>query len=107
VCGQRKNKATHTPARLPRFETADNNSKANPMEGENLRRLWGPKELAHYLGVSERTAIKRMAHGDLPGFRIGKLWRIRPGDVLGTLRPQVIDETVAHEHRADVRSKSP
>jgi len=40
--------------------------------------LWGPKELAHYLGVCERTAIRLMARGELPGFRIGKLWRIRP-----------------------------
>jgi excisionase family DNA binding protein len=42
--------------------------------------LWGPKELAHHLGVCRRTAVKRMADGTLPGFRIGKLWRIRPQD---------------------------
>jgi len=41
--------------------------------------LWGPKDLAHYLGVSERTAIRRMKR-DFAGFRVGKLWRIRPED---------------------------
>jgi len=44
--------------------------------------LWGPKELAHHLGVSEKTARKRMSDGTFPGFRVGKLWRIRPEDAL-------------------------
>jgi excisionase family DNA binding protein len=47
---------------------------------ENTRQIWGPKELAHYLGVSYATVLKRLRSGELPGFRIGKLYRIRPED---------------------------
>ena len=48
--------------------------------------LWGPKELAHYLGVCERTAVKLMKQPDFPGFRIGKLWRIHPDDARSAYR---------------------
>jgi len=51
------------------------------------QQLWGPGELSHYLGCCERTAIKLMRSGELPGFRVGKLWRIRPEDAREFGRP--------------------
>ncbi len=43
-------------------------------------RLWSAKELAQYLGVSEKTARKKMADPYSPGFQVGKLWRILSDD---------------------------
>lgn len=41
--------------------------------------LWGVKEAAVYLGVNERTVLRLMQQGSLPGFRLGsKLWRVSP-----------------------------
>jgi excisionase family DNA binding protein len=40
--------------------------------------LWGTKEVASYLGVSERTALRLLSAGVIPGCRIGKLWRVSP-----------------------------
>lgn len=40
--------------------------------------LWGTKEVAAYLGVSERTALRLLSSGAIPGRRVGKLWRVSP-----------------------------
>ena len=45
-------------------------------------RLWGPKELAWFLGISEKNARAKMAEPQSPGFRVGKLYRIHPDDAL-------------------------
>jgi|GEM_PF-4381795 len=45
------------------------------------QQLLGTKEVAYLLGVCARTAVKRMADGTVPAFRIGKLWRARAEDV--------------------------
>jgi excisionase family DNA binding protein len=38
--------------------------------------VWSPKEVAHALGVSPRTAQRLMASGEIVSFRVGpKLWR--------------------------------
>jgi len=42
--------------------------------------LWGPKDLAWFLGIGYRTALKAMADPRSPAFRVGKLYRIRPAD---------------------------
>ena len=56
--------------------------------------LWGPKELAHFLGVCDRTARKMMADGTLPGFRVRKLWRIRAEDVRAICGERAAEERV-------------
>ena len=33
--------------------------------------------VAEYLGVSERTVYDRVRSGDLPAFKVGRLWRVR------------------------------
>src|SRR5665213_348409 len=47
------------------------------------QQLLGTKEVAYLLGVCARTAVKRMADGTVPAFRIGKLWRARRGRARG------------------------
>jgi hypothetical protein len=41
-------------------------------------KLWGPKDLAWFLGVSYKTAVREMADPRSPAFRVGKLHRILP-----------------------------
>jgi excisionase family DNA binding protein len=40
-----------------------------------------PATLAQRWGVSDTTVYELLNRGELPGFRIGKLWRIRLADV--------------------------
>lgn len=47
-----------------------------------MRNLWGPKELAAYLGVPVQTIYQWRTRGyGPPGTRIGKHVRFRPADV--------------------------
>jgi excisionase family DNA binding protein len=64
--------------------------------------LWGTKELADYLGVSERTALRRMRDGTVPAQRIGKLWRVSP-ELLG----RVMDEHHTSHHTAPPAPPAP
>lgn len=44
-----------------------------------MQALWGAKELACFLGVSENTARRWMRSGSYGAFQLeGKLWRVRP-----------------------------
>ena len=61
----------------------DNSLKAKLMKSQPRAAdepLWGPKDLAWYLGVSEKNARKMMAEVGSPGFRVGKLYRVLPDD---------------------------
>lgn len=40
--------------------------------------MWGPKELAARLGVSEKTARGYMRRGFFGAFRLRKLWMVDP-----------------------------
>jgi len=47
-----------------------------------MRNLWGPKEVAAYLGVPVQTIYQWRTRGyGPPGTRIGKHVRFRPADV--------------------------
>ena len=37
--------------------------------------------VAEYLGVSDRTVYNRVRAGDLPAVKVGRLWRVRAGDL--------------------------
>jgi excisionase family DNA binding protein len=41
----------------------------------------GAEEAAKMLGVSSRTVIKLAERRELPGFRVGKLWKFYPSDI--------------------------
>lgn len=43
--------------------------------------LWNIARVAAYLGVSERTVYNRVRAGQLPALKIGRLWRVRAGDL--------------------------
>ena len=49
----------------------------------------GADEAAKMLGVSSRTVIKLAERGELPGFRVGKLWKFRPGDIKNYIDQQI------------------
>lgn len=56
----------------------------------------GSDEAAKMLGVSSRTVIKLAERGELPGFRVGKLWKFRPGDIMN-----YIDRQIKHTDKHD------
>ncbi len=41
----------------------------------------GAEETAKMLGVTSRTVIKLAERKEIPGFRVGKLWKFYPSDI--------------------------
>ena len=39
------------------------------------------KEVAEYLKITEKTAYRLAAAGELPGFKVGGSWRFRHGEI--------------------------
>jgi len=39
------------------------------------------REVAEYLKLTEKTAYRHAADGELPGFKIGGSWRFRKSDI--------------------------
>lgn len=39
------------------------------------------KQVAAYLQINEATAYNWAQSGKLPGIKIGRIWRFRPGDI--------------------------
>ena len=39
------------------------------------------KEVADYLKITEKTAYRLVAAGDLPGFKVGGSWRFRRSEI--------------------------
>lgn len=63
-------------------------------EGDGLEdRLMTGKELAAYLSVNERTVLKLVAEGTLPGVKVGNQWRFRKGMVDAWLDDQALGVT--------------
>ena len=46
-----------------------------------LERLLDAKSVAAILGVHQNTVLKLARSGNLPGFRLGRYWRFRLGDI--------------------------
>lgn len=46
-----------------------------------VERLWSVRDLAHYLGVHERTIVRHVDAGSLSGTRVGRQHRFRQRDV--------------------------
>jgi len=46
-----------------------------------MEELWDITRVAEYLGVTERTVYNKVRTGDLPAVKVGRLWRVRPGDL--------------------------
>lgn len=43
--------------------------------------LWDIARVAKYLGVTERTVYNKVRTGELPAVKVGRLWRVRRGDL--------------------------
>ena len=43
--------------------------------------LWDIARVAAFLGVTQRTVYNKVRGGDLPAVKVGRLWRVRPGDL--------------------------
>jgi excisionase family DNA binding protein len=52
----------------------------------NNRPMLTPGEVAQQLQVGERTIYEWLRAGELPGLKLGRLWRIRPADLEAYLR---------------------
>ncbi len=51
----------------------------------------GPAEVAALLQVSTETVYHRARAGDLPGVKVGRLWRFWPSEIREALRPKPVD----------------
>jgi len=49
----------------------------------------GPEEAGKMLGVTPRTVIRLAERGEVPGFRVGRLWKFRPGDIKQYIEDQI------------------
>ncbi len=47
--------------------------------------LLTPRQLQARLQIGERLCYRMLQDGRLPGFRVGRLWRVREGDLHETL----------------------
>jgi len=45
------------------------------------RSFFTPQEISNLLQVSVHTVRRWIRDGDLPAYRIGRLWRVKPGDL--------------------------
>jgi excisionase family DNA binding protein len=52
-----------------------------PLPLPRRRRLLGSLQVADRLGISDRTVRERAALGELPGFKIGKLWKFDGAEI--------------------------
>ncbi|MBE0476289.1 MAG: helix-turn-helix domain-containing protein [Coriobacteriia bacterium] len=46
-----------------------------------MEELFSIARVAEYLGVSERTVYDKVRTGELPALKVGRLWRVRRGDL--------------------------
>lgn len=59
------------------------------METENLNNdIMTITEVANYLKISEITTYKMVQNGTIPGFKIGRGWRIKREDLTAFIEAQ-------------------
>jgi excisionase family DNA binding protein len=42
---------------------------------------WTVRQVAEYLSVNERTVYRTAERGEIPAFKVGDAWRVRPEDI--------------------------
>jgi excisionase family DNA binding protein len=52
---------------------------------DDLEEVFTPKEVAKALKLSEKTVLQYLREGRLPGFRVGKHWRVRHADLMALI----------------------
>jgi excisionase family DNA binding protein len=60
-----------------------------------LEPLLDAKSVAALLGVHQNTVLKLTRSGNLPGFRLGRHWRFRRGDIADWVVKRLPDERSA------------
>ncbi len=67
-------------------------------------RLMTVKQLAAYLSVNERTVLKLVSEGSIPGVKVGSQWRFRKAMIDAWLDDQMLGVTPPYLDRDDPRS---
>ena len=67
--------------------------KTAEISGEPADRLMTVRQLAAYLNLNERTVLKLVSEGELPGVRIGNQWRFRKAMLDAWLDDQMLGVT--------------
>jgi|SRR5262245_24610156 len=70
---------------------------------DELDEVYTPKEVAQALKLAEKSVLQYLREGRLPGFRVGKHWRIRRADLAEMIQPTphpVLVAPVAQEAEA-------
>jgi excisionase family DNA binding protein len=52
-----------------------------------LDEVYTPKEVAQALKLAEKSVLQYLREGRLPGFRVGKHWRVRHADLVSMIQP--------------------
>jgi excisionase family DNA binding protein len=71
---------------------------------DELDDVYTPKEVAQALKLAEKSVLQYLREGRLPGFRVGKHWRVRRADLAALVQPTprpVLVAPVAQEVEAD------
>src|SRR5438067_9588094 len=64
-------------------------------------RLMTVKQIAEYLSVNERTVLKLVAEGSLPGVKVGNQWRFRKAMIDTWLDDQMLGVTPRYVDRPE------
>jgi excisionase family DNA binding protein len=75
-----------------------------PMNSYMEDRLMTVKQLAAYLSVNERTVLKLVSEGSIPGVKVGSQWRFRKAMIDAWLDDQMLGVTPRYVDRDDPRS---
>jgi excisionase family DNA binding protein len=61
--------------------------------------IYTPAEVAERLKLPLKTVLNYLRMGKLPGFKVGKHWRVKAADLEAFMKPQlrVIEENAAQE----------
>jgi excisionase family DNA binding protein len=66
---------------------------------DELAEVFTPKEVAKALKLSEKTVLQYLREGRIPGFRVGKHWRVRRADLAALVQPEPYPVLVLPEDR--------
>ncbi len=75
------------------MQVADIVRKTTENSGESADRLMTVRQLADYLNLNERTVLKLVSEGELPGVKIGNQWRFRKAMLDAWLDDQMLGVT--------------
>jgi excisionase family DNA binding protein len=65
--------------------------------------LMSVAQAADFLRVGARTILNEIARGNLPAFRIGRLWRVKESDLFAYLRARYMRSSSKRVNSSDLR----